>query len=164
MEHMEQTNKPQPLSYAKTYQCPVCRRGEISSIALMDAFACSFCRHIFTANLSDQSLQIVDISPPMSWRWTGRTWRSTHHQNTDLAVSLWLAGLVLVILPAGVVGLSAYLFPPLEDSASSWFPIAWVSLTFMAHLLLVLVLLAEYYQPPLYVTLKIWLRALQARD
>ncbi|HEY9645238.1 MAG TPA: DUF2396 family protein, partial [Chroococcidiopsis sp.] len=102
------------LSYDESYLCPICRHGQISSLVLMDAFACNFCRHIFTANLAEQTVQVVDSSQPMSWRWNGRTWRFAHQpDDLNLTVMIWLIGAVLVMLPSALVWLSAYTFPPL---------------------------------------------------
>lgn len=146
------------LSYQGTYICPVCRHGHISALTLMDAFACSFCRHIFTANLQNQSVQVVDSSQPMSWRWSGRNWKSTHQDDPNLTLVVWVVGLVLVILPTSIVWLMAYLFPPLPGSTWSWFPNAWLACTLGVHLLMMTWLLAEHYQLPLYITSRIRIR------
>ena len=147
------------LSYQGTYICPVCRHGHISALTLMDAFACSFCRHIFTANLQTQSVQVVDSSQPMTWRWNGRTWKSTHQDDPNLTIVVWVVGLVLVILPTSIVWLMAYLFPPLPGSTWSWFPNAWLGCTLGIHLLMMSWLLAEHYQLPLYITSRIRIRS-----
>lgn len=151
------------LSYQGTYICPVCRHGHISALTLMDAFACSFCRHIFTANLQNQSVQVVDSSQPMSWRWNGRHWKSTHQDDPNLTLVVWIVGLVLVILPTSIVWLMAYLFPPLPGSAWDWFPNAWLACTLGIHLLMMTWLLAEHYQLPLYITSRIRVRTWMGR-
>jgi len=63
-------NKPlnKPLNFDETYRCPACGSGELSAIAMMDVFACDFCRHMFTANLSAQSVHLADSIQPMSWQ------------------------------------------------------------------------------------------------
>ncbi len=65
------------LNFHETYICPVCRHGQIAELTLMDAFACNFCRHIFTANLREQSIHVEDSSQPMTWRWNGRNWQGS---------------------------------------------------------------------------------------
>jgi rubredoxin len=146
------------LSYQDTYICPVCRHGQITGLTLMEAFACNFCRHIFTANLVDQSVQVVDSSQPMTWRWNGRSWQVAYHDDPNLTMVVWVIGIVLVILPASIVWLLAYLFPPMPGSTWAWFPSLWVGCTFGIHLLMVSWLLAEHYQLPIYVASRIRLR------
>lgn len=146
------------LTLQDSYLCPVCRHGQISALTLMDAFACSFCRHIFTANLQNQTVQVVDSAQPLSWRWNGRSWQSTHRDDPSLTAIVWFASIVLVLLPAGIVWLMSYLFPPLPNSLWSWFPSVWLGFTLGIHLLMVSWLLAEHYQFSLYVASRVRLR------
>jgi hypothetical protein len=155
--------EPQSLSYHDTYLCPICRHGQIAGITLMDAFACNFCRHIFTANLTNQSVQVVDSSQPMTWRWNGRGWQSAYRDDPSLTMIVWIVAIVLITLPASIVWLCSYLFPPLPGSVWAWFPGVWVGCTFGIHLLMVGWLLAEHYQFPLYVANRIRLRQLLGR-
>ncbi|EKQ68631.1 hypothetical protein OsccyDRAFT_3169 [Leptolyngbyaceae cyanobacterium JSC-12] len=151
------------LNYEETYLCPVCRHGQISSLALMDAFSCNFCRHIFTADLRDQSIRVEDSSQPMTWRWNGHGWQGLHRTNVDLTAVIWLIGAALVILPPSLIWISSHTFPPVEGEKLSWFPTVWVSLAFLIHLTFVSWLLAEHYQLPLYVTCKVRLQMLLGR-
>lgn len=148
------------LNYQGAYVCPICRHGQITGLTLMDAFACDFCRHIFTANLQEQSVQVVDSSQPMSWRWSGRNWQVAYQDDFNLTVMIWFMAAMLVGLPSAIVWLSAYTFPPLPGSPWSWFPMVWVGCTLVVHLLLVVWVMAEHYQVPWYVTSKIRLRSL----
>ncbi|OLP17919.1 hypothetical protein BST81_12740 [Leptolyngbya sp. 'hensonii'] len=142
------------LDYQEAFTCPICRHGQITGITLMDAFACNFCHHIFTANLVTQSVHVVDISQPMGWRWTGRSWQPLHQGNTDLTWLIWLVGVILVTFPPLLIGLTSYIFPTLGED--TWdFPLVWTSITFLLHLLLVLWLIAEHHQFPPYVSLKV---------
>jgi hypothetical protein len=129
----------------------------------MDAFACNFCRHIFTANLNEQSVQVVDSSQPMSWRWSGRGWRVAYRDDFNLTLALWLVGLAIVGLPPTIIWVSAYVFPPRADSGWVWFPVIWCGCTFLLHFLMVSWLLAEHYQFPLYISSKIRLQTLLNR-
>lgn len=151
------------LSYENSFLCPVCRHGEITGLVLTEAFACNFCRHIFTANLHEQSVQVVDSSQPMSWRWNGRGWQVAYQDDLNLTIVIWLVGVALVVLPSAIVGLSAYTFPALPGSPWAWFPTVWLGCTFLVHFLLVTWLMVEHYQLPLYVSTKVRLRALLGR-
>lgn len=146
------------LSFQGIYTCPICRYGQLTGLTLTDAFACSFCHHIFTANLQEQSIQVADSSQPLSWRWTGRTWKGVQQHHPELNLVIWLVGVALVTLPAFLVWLSAHTFPPLEGSALSWLPTAWVWLTFLCHFAFVAWLILETYQFPFYAVLKVKLR------
>jgi rubredoxin len=138
------------LSYQQSYRCPVCRHGQIEALTLMDAFACSFCRHIFTANLQEQLIRVEDSSQPLAWRWTGRTWRPIQQDDFDLTLVIWLVGVALVSLPPALLWL--------PDSTWYWFPLFWTIIAFLAHFSLVLWLLAEHYQFPTYIALRIQLQ------
>lgn len=127
-------------------------------MVLMDAFACGFCRHVFTANLQEQTLRVEDSSQPMTWHWTGRSWQIVNQVDFDLSILLWALGSTLVILPTLLVWLSSYLFPPLQGSPLSWFPTFWITLAFVSHFSLVTWVLLEHYQPPLYVSCKVMLQ------
>ena len=158
-----QLSESRSLNYHDTYNCPVCRYGEISLLTLTESFACNFCRHIFTTNLQEQLLVMADSSRPLAWRWTGKNWKIAHQRDYELNLVIWLLGIFLVIFPTLLVGISAYIFPPEEGSYGSWLPKAWLGLTFFAHLAFVLSLLAENYQLPFYTFLKMRLRSLLNR-
>ncbi len=160
----EAASEKRQLCLQDSYICPVCRHGQIAELTLMDAFACNFCRHIFTANLTTQSIQVVDSSQPMAWRWNGWRWQSVYQQDRNLTLVLGVVGVVLLVLPSGLIWLSAHTFPPLPGSKGAWFPAVWLGCTFFAHLLIVSWLAVEYYQLPLYVTAKIRLRQLLGRS
>lgn len=151
------------LNYEETYLCPVCRHGQISALALMDAFACNFCRHIFTADLRDQSVRVEDSSQPMTWRWNGLNWQGLHQIDLDLSIVIWLVGAVLVVLPPTLIWFSSHTFPPMEGSDWYWFPTVWVSLAFLCHFTLVSWLLVEHYQVSFYVACKVRLQMLLGR-
>ncbi|MBW4483799.1 MAG: hypothetical protein KME14_14760 [Tildeniella torsiva UHER 1998/13D] len=145
------------------YECPVCRHGQIQPMALMDAYACSFCRHIFEVNLDQQTVHVVDGVQPMGWRWQGRRWQPLHQSRGDITLILWLIGLALVILPAGLVALGGYIFPPLEATAGMNWSMVWALGTLAAHSAIVGWLIAEHHQFPIYVMAKIRLQRLLER-
>jgi hypothetical protein len=152
--------QPRSLSYEGTYLCPICRHGQIAELPLMEAVSCNFCRHIFTVNLSNQTVQVVDSSQPMSWRWDGRTWLAAYQEDQHLAILVWILCLGLVLLPSAIVGIAAYIFPPLPDSPWARFSSVWTLATLILHGVMVAWVLAEYYQVPFYISSKIRLQRL----
>jgi hypothetical protein len=150
--------RPLSLEPAESYDCPVCRHGQIQAMALMDTFACSFCRHILEANLEQQTVHIVDGAQPMGWRWLGHNWQPIYQGRADITLMLWVVGTVLMIFPAGIVALGAYMFPPLEGTTGPNWPMLWAIGTLLVHGTMVGWLVAEYYQFPPYVMAKIRLQ------
>ncbi|MEA5509873.1 hypothetical protein VB715_08865 [Crocosphaera sp. UHCC 0190] len=146
MSHSSQSRTS--LNYYGAYHCPVCRHGEIATLPLMEAFACNFCRHIFTANLDKQAITIADSQVPLTWYWTGESWQGIR-SSQRIQWGYRFFALAFVILPTTIVGLGAYLFPPLPDSPLCWFPYFWVGFTFLAHLGCIVWLILEYYQFPM---------------
>ncbi|MGB3200620.1 MAG: hypothetical protein WBA99_06950 [Nodosilinea sp.] len=159
----QKTQRPLRLDSADTYDCPVCRHGQMQPMALMDAYACSFCRHIFDVNLDQQTVHVVDSVQPMGWRWQGWRWQPLYQSRSDITLTLWLVGLALVIFPAGIVALGGYVFPPLDASTSINWSLVWAVGTLFAHGTMVGWLVAEHYQFPFYVMTKIRLQRLMAR-
>lgn len=155
-------NQRRPLEPAGDYLCPACRNGQLASMVLMDAFACNFCRHIFEANLEQQTLHVVDSTQPLGWRWLGHRWQPLHQQD-GVALILGALGALLLVLPAGLIAGSAYLFPPLEGSRGASVPLVWATATLAAHGLIVLWLVAERYQLPPYIMARVWLRRWRER-
>ncbi|MBC6479409.1 MAG: hypothetical protein GDA56_18175 [Hormoscilla sp. GM7CHS1pb] len=160
---MVEQNKMSALSYKGLYSCPVCRQGEISCLPLMEAFACNFCRHIFTADLEKQWIQLADSSQPLSWRWNGSKWVATYRSHVDMTWEIWLVAIALVLLPPSLIWLGYHIFPPETGSKGYWFPPLWTLLSFLSHLAFVSWLIVEYYQLPIYVSLRVRLRQLLGR-
>jgi Protein of unknown function (DUF2396) len=155
---MKQAQPESSLNYNGVYTCPVCRYGQISALTLTEAYACNFCHHIFTADLEKQVVRVADSSQPMSWRWTGKNWRSAQHRDGELTVAIWLMAIALIILPTFLVWLSAHLFPPEPGSKGAWIPNLWMNLTLISHLAFVSWLLAQVYQFPIFTMLRVRLR------
>lgn len=151
-----------PLTLSDAFPCPICRQGRIEAIVLTEAFACEFCRHILSANLVNQQVQVVDSSQPLTWSWNGRTWRLARGEKEQaLSGMILLLAVLLIVVPAGVIWLSGNLFPPLHPTSSTPFSTVWAMVTLFAHSLLVFWLFGEYYQLPFYVAAK--LRVLRLR-
>ena len=128
-----------PLGYQQVYSCPACGSGQISAMAMMDVFACDFCRHMFTANLQTQSVQLADSVQPMAWHWTGHRWRAAHQSETTAGL-VWGFALILTAAPVGLISISNYVFPP---SGGLQFVLSWVALTGVSHSIMSVWLVAE---------------------
>lgn len=155
-----QTLTAERLNYQGNYSCPVCRYGEISALTLMDAFACNFCRHIFSANLDKQIIEMADSSQSLSWYWNGKNWQGVPRTGVEFGWEIVILGFCFLVFPPTIVGLGSYLFPPLPGSPLSWFPWFWTALTFATHFACVLWLVVEYYQFPVFAFLRTWGRYL----
>lgn len=144
------------MSLDDSFPCPICRQGKIEAIVLTEAFACEFCRHILSANLPAQQVQVVDSSQPLTWSWNGQRWQLARDENAqELSALVVFTAAVLIVIPAGLVWLSGTLFPPLHQTTAVPFSTIWAVITFGAHLSFVLWLIGEYYQIPFYVAAKI---------
>lgn len=146
------------LRFDETYRCPACGSGELSAIAMMDVFACDFCRHMFTANLESQSVQLADSLQMKAWQWNGWKWHTAAQRADTDAVLMWVFGSVLTVTPVALIAMSNYMFPPLEGSS---FPMMWTGLTLTSHAVISGWLLAEYYQWPWYLSGRIRLQRLR---
>ena len=151
-----------PLNLNEAFPCPICRQGKIEAIVLTEAFACEFCRHILSANLAEQQVQVVDSSQPLTWSWNGQRWQLMRGENAqEISALVLFTAAVLITIPAGLVWLSGALFPPLEPTTNVPFSTLWAAITLGAHFSFVAWLVGEYYQIPLYIAAKI--RILQSR-
>jgi hypothetical protein len=136
-----------------SYDCPICRTGQIQPMVLMDAYACNFCRHIFGVDEKRQVVQVMDSVHANSWRWKGKSWQTIYPQNRELSLTIWLAAVAIALIPSLLVWLPMQIFPSgLEDA---WFPKLWLGLTVSLHGLISAWLLLEHYQLQNYVSLKI---------
>ena len=147
-----------PLSYSKTYCCPACASGELSAIALMDAFACDFCRHLFTANLETQAVQLADSVPSRAWEWTGDRWQVANQPEVS-ALLVWVVAGLIAIAPLTIIAVSNYIFPP---SGSLKFVLVWLVLTGISHGVMAAWLLLAYHRWPWYVAGLVRLQRLRA--
>ncbi|MEE3715466.1 hypothetical protein V2H45_01765 [Tumidithrix elongata RA019] len=144
----------------RRYPCPVCWRGEIATMPLMDTLGCNFCNHIFIFEPPQQTLKMADSNASLVWEWNGNTWQNANRQLAELSWGLGLAGIALVVFPTTIMALSAYAFAPEPDVSLAWVPLVWTILTFICHLYFVLAIAADYYQFPLLSYLRIIKRSL----
>ena len=63
------------LDCDRSYPCPVCRRGELYSITLTDAWGCQDCQEIFEQK-TPNTIQKLSAPYPYQaiWQWTGKSW------------------------------------------------------------------------------------------
>jgi hypothetical protein len=137
------------IEFSNSYPCPFCLQGEIKNLILTEALACDFCQHIFTVNLEERLLKIEDSQTPILWSWNGRSWHRIREREGEIGWGYWVGAIAFIFLPTTLVGTAAYLFPPLEGSNLSWFPLLWTALAFISHLACLFWLILEYYQFPL---------------
>ena len=143
------------------HHCPLCSHGTLSTIAMMDAMSCDFCRHIFSIDL-DQPLieppvlKIEDTAYPLSWQWTGQQWKAQAQAEPQLLRWLWSLCAAIILIPSGLMSLAVHLFPPTPHSRGAWFSSLWLGLTILAHVTIAFWLLCEHYQWPIYQRLKLF--------
>lgn len=156
-------HKSHHLNVQGTYPCPVCRLGQLQALSLMEAMACNQCQHIFTADWDKQHLQMADRQPALNWYWNGKRWKGAHLEGVEWGWIYWLFASGFVVLPTTLIALSVYTFPPEPGSALSWFPVAWIGLTFLSHLAIIGWLVIEFYQFPVGLFLRMGRRQLLGR-
>jgi hypothetical protein len=149
------------LSFDEHYPCPICRYGQLERLFMVEAFTCTFCRHIFTVDASQQYLHLEDNAQPLKWRRQADQWVSARTKlSPDWMLMAWSLGIVFVSVPTTLVGLAYHTFPPLPGQSGSVFPLVWIGLTFLSHGLIVGWLCLEHYQFPLYMVARLYLRRL----
>jgi hypothetical protein len=124
-------------------------------MVMMETLSCSFCRHIFSADLSQQILRVEDTIPKSTWAWNGDRWTSRNLADVDLTLLVWFTSIFITLVPASLLGLSAYIFPPIGGLQWDSFSVVWSGLTLGSHALIAAWLLVEHYQLPGYVAAKI---------
>lgn len=149
----------EPLSFQDHYPCPVCLYGRIEGLFMVDAFACNFCRHIFTVDDAQQCLCLEDHAQAMKWHWSGDRWLFLRYPiSPDWLLWVWSLGVAFIATPTGLVWLSYHTFPPLPNQQGAMFPALWTGLTFLAHFTIVAWLCLEHFQWPLYVAMRLYSR------
>ncbi|MGD1860923.1 MAG: hypothetical protein ACFB0E_13240 [Leptolyngbyaceae cyanobacterium] len=144
------------LNFYDAFPCPVCRQGNLKTITLTEAFSCGFCGHVLSADLAIQQVKLVDSSQPLTWSWDGHRWQLKRDEKAQLLSALvLLIAAFLAIVPAGIIWLAGQLFPPLTETSAIAFSTVWSLITLATHLGLAFWLIGEYYQIPIYLTVKI---------
>ena len=133
--------------------CPVCIRGEINPMPMMESVACNFCNHIFVLEQSEdqrqQFMKMADTISSLRWVWTGKKWENANA--VQVYTSRWLSilGILLVIVPTAIATTAVYLFPTEPDVPLAWFPKFWAIATFCGHLFVLLSITRDYTQFPI---------------
>jgi hypothetical protein len=73
------SHKAQKIDLTAEYPCPCHRRGQLTPIALTEAFGCNRCQRIFVVQDSGYVIEELSTSYPYkrTWRWTGHQWSAT---------------------------------------------------------------------------------------
>lgn len=140
--------------------CPLCGHGNLSTLMMMDAMSCDFCRHIFSIDVAQPMVQepilrIEDSSHPLAWQWSGDQWQALSQVEQPLILWLWSLCAAIALIPSTLMGLAIHLFPSTPHSQGAWFSELWLCFTIGGHCLAALWLLAEHYQWPFYCRLKL---------
>jgi len=97
---------------------------------------------------------MADRQPPLIWRWNGRKWAEAHLEGVELAWGYWVGSIAFVVLPTTLLGLTVYTRPPIPGSPLSWLPTVWTGLAFLLHLAIVVWLVIEFYEFPVWAYLR----------
>ena len=144
-------------SRSQTSPCPVCMRGAIAEMPMMESLACNFCNHIFTlenqldsqAGSDRKILKMADTISTLRWIWTGKRWENANAVQVYTSCWLSILGILLVLLPTAIASISAYIFQPEPDVPLAWFPKFWAIATFCGHLFVLLSITRDYTQFPI---------------
>lgn len=147
------------IDYQGVYPCPLCRAGDISNMALMEAMSCNFCQQIFTIDLEKQELILPSRQPPLTWRWDGMNWKQPRLEGVELGWGYTVGALAFIALPTTLTGIIAYYLPPQPQQPFTWVPCIWAFLTFLSHSSVIIWLFVEIYQIPV----ASYFRAMQQR-
>jgi len=133
--------------------CPVCMRGTIAEMPMMDSLGCNFCSHIFVLDQSpdprQQVLRMADTISTLRWMWTGKRWQNANAVQVYNSRWLSILGILLVIVPTAIMTTAVYLFPTEPDLPLAWFPKFWAVATFVGHLSVLLSIMQDYTQFPI---------------
>ena len=160
---MNSIDTSKSLNQQDVYPCPVCRLGQIQTMALMDVMACNTCHHIFMPNLEKQRLSTVDYASPLMWHWNGKNWIGTHVEGMKLGWEYWLIAVIFVVSPPTLIGLLTYVSVQHSGDYPPVFSIVWLGLTLLLHFSLVALSLIGFYRFPVGTYLRVLGRTLSRR-
>jgi hypothetical protein len=132
-----QPQKAQKIDLAQSYPCPCRRRGQLTQIALTEAFGCNRCQQIFVVEGGGYVLEELSTSyrHKRAWRWNGHQWQGASSGFGDSYLSIAL-GIVLTML---IIGLLLTLGSPGNSG-----PMFWVIVLLLLALLPTLMVLLAY--------------------
>ncbi|WP_017325320.1 hypothetical protein [Synechococcus sp. PCC 7336] len=101
------------IDVAKIYPCPVCQKGQIRPITLMDALGCSHCQQIFATTSDGMEIEHLAMSyaTRKSWYWEGQRWVSTYERDRTQVVLSRGAVFCTIGLAAGAILAGLFGFP-----------------------------------------------------
>ncbi|PSB26743.1 hypothetical protein [Stenomitos frigidus] len=131
-----QHQKAQKIDLTQSYPCPCRRRGQLTQIALTEAFGCNRCQQIFVVEEGGYVLEELSTSYryKRTWRWNGHQWNGVSSGFGESYLSIVL-GVILVLLIIGFL-------LALNSSATSGMVFWAVVLLLLALLPALMVLLA----------------------
>ncbi|XGV95089.1 MAG: hypothetical protein ACAF41_20370 [Leptolyngbya sp. BL-A-14] len=99
-----QPQKAQKIDLTQNYPCPCRRRGQLTQIALTEAFGCNRCQQIFVVEEGGYVLEELSTSYryKRTWRWNGHQWNGVQSGVSDSYLSIVL-GVILVLLITGLL-------------------------------------------------------------
>ena len=94
--------KAQKIDLTQNYPCPCRRRGQLTQIALTEAFGCNRCQQIFVVEEGGYILEELSTSYryKRTWRWNGHQWNGASSGFGESYLSIVL-GVILVLLIIG---------------------------------------------------------------
>ena len=97
-----QHQKAQKIDLTQNYPCPCRRRGQLTQIALTEAFGCNRCQQIFVVEEGGYVLEELSTSYryKRTWRWNGHQWNGASSGFGESYLSIVL-GVILVLLIIG---------------------------------------------------------------
>lgn len=139
----------------------MCGRGHLSQMVLMETLSCSLCQHMFSWEERQQRLDVLDVSSPATWRWNGVRWQRGPYPSQPITTATIVFACIVVFLPALMIEIASYVFPPLPDSPLASFHLFWAAAALILHGAWVLWILAESYHFMPYTLAKVKIRELQ---
>lgn len=125
--------------------CPMCGRGHLTQMILMETLSCDLCNHMFAWNRQQERLDVLDVSSKTTWHWNGRRWQRGAYPSQPLTTITIIFALMVIVLPALMIEVAGYIFPPLPGSPFEYFHVFWAAIAFILHGSWVLWILAESY-------------------
>lgn len=144
----------------ESHLCPMCGRGHLCQMVLMETLSCTLCQHMFSWQRRQQRLDVLDVSSPMAWRWNGRRWQRGPYPNQPLTAITIVLALIVILLPTLMIAVAGYIFPPLPGSSLEHFHLFWAAIALLLHGGWVFWILAESYHFPPYTLAKVKVREL----
>ncbi|MDH6058854.1 hypothetical protein NWP17_00035 [Chrysosporum bergii ANA360D] len=95
-----QPQKTEKIELNKEYPCPCRRKGQLTSIALTEAFGCDRCQQIFVVEDNGHVLEQLSTTYPYKrgWNWTGNSWRMIPTQLGEGYLPIALAIIFVLVI------------------------------------------------------------------